>query len=61
MLVKAELVPSRSEARRAVEQGGVSANDEKITDTRKSFTEEDLKAGVLLRRGKKNYKKVVIK
>ena len=61
LLVKAELVPSRSEARRAVEQGGVSANDEKITDTRKSFTEEDLKAGVLLRRGKKNYKKVIIK
>ena len=61
LLVKSELVPSRSEARRAVEQGGVSANDEKITDTRKAFSEDDLKAGVLLRRGKKNYKKVVIK
>ena len=61
LLVKSELVPSRSEARRAVEQGGVSANDEKITDTRKAFSEDDLKSGVLLRRGKKNYKKVVIK
>ena len=61
LLVKAELVPSRSEARRAVEQGGVSANDEKITDTRRAFTESDLKDGVLLRRGKKSYKKVIIK
>ena len=61
LLVKSELVPSRSEARRAVEQGGVSVNDEKITDTRKAFSEDDLKAGVLLKRGKKNYKKVVIK
>ena len=43
VLVKAELVPSRSEARRAVEQGGVSVNDEKITNTRQSYTEDDLK------------------
>ncbi len=61
VLVKAELVPSRSEARRAVEQGGVSVNDEKITNLRHSFTADDLKDGILVRRGKKNFKKVVIK
>jgi len=61
VLVKAELVPSRSEARRAVEQGGVSVNDEKITNLRHSFTAADLKDGILVRRGKKNFKKVVIK
>ncbi len=61
VLVKAELVPSRSEARRAVEQGGVVVNDEKITNLRHSFTSDDLKAGILVRRGKKNFKKVVIK
>ena len=61
VLVKAELVPSRSEARRAVEQGGVVVNDEKITNLRHSFTYDDLKAGILVRRGKKNFKKVVIK
>ena len=61
VLVKAELVPSRSEARRAVEQGGVVVNDEKITNLRHSFTADDLKAGILVRRGKKNFKKVVIK
>ena len=61
VLVKAELVPSRSEARRAVEQGGVTVNDEKITNLRHSFTASDLKDGILVRRGKKNFKKVVIK
>ena len=61
VLVKAELVPSRSEARRAVEQGGVTVNDEKITNLRHSFTESDLKDGILVRRGKKNFKKVVVK
>ena len=61
VLVKVELVPSRSEARRAVEQGGVTVNDEKITNLRHSFTKDDLKEGILVRRGKKNFKKVVIK
>ncbi len=61
VLVKAELVPSRSEARRAVEQGGVTVNDEKITNLRHSFSADDLKEGLLVRRGKKNFKKVVIK
>ena len=61
VLVKAELVPSRSEARRAVEQGGVTVNDEKITNLRHSFTKDDLANGILVRRGKKNFKKVVIK
>ncbi len=61
VLVKAELVPSRSEARRAVEQGGVTVNDEKITNLRHSFSISDLKDGILVRRGKKSFKKVVIK
>ena len=61
VLVKAELVPSRSEARRAVEQGGVTVNDEKITNLRHSFSLSDLKDGILVRRGKKSFKKVVIK
>ena len=61
VLVKAELVPSRSEARRAVEQGGVTVNDEKITNLRQSYTASDLQDGILVRRGKKNFKKVVIK
>ena len=60
LLVSAGLVPSRSEARRAVEQGGVTANDEKITDIKTTFDADALRAGVMLRRGKKSYKKVVL-
>ena len=61
LLVKAGLCPSKSDARRNVQQGGVTANDEKITDISRSFTAEELKRGVILRRGKKNYQKVVLK
>ncbi len=60
LLVKGGLVTSRSEARRAVEQGGVSADGEKVTDIRVSFTAETLKNGVVLRRGKKSYKKLIL-
>jgi len=61
VLVKAGLNPSRSEARRAIEQGGVTVNEEKITDIKKEFTPEDFGDGMIVRRGKKNYKKVVVK
>ena len=59
-LVKSGLCASKSEARRNITQGGVSANDVKITDISVSFTESELKAGVVLRRGKKNYNKLVL-
>ena len=61
VLVKSGLNPSRSEARRAIEQGGVTVNDEKITDIKKEFTPEDFGEGMIVRRGKKNYKKVIVK
>ena len=61
LLVKAGLVPSKSEARRAVEQGGVSADGEKVTDTRAIFTADLLKNGVVLKRGKKSFKKIILK
>ncbi len=59
-LVKSGLCASKSEARRNITQGGVSANDVKITDISVSFTEDELKDGVVLRRGKKNYNKLVL-
>ncbi|MBO4213234.1 MAG: tyrosine--tRNA ligase, partial [Clostridia bacterium] len=61
LLVKSGLVPSRSEARRSVEQGGVTVDNEKITDTRKAYTEAELKGGVVIRKGKKSYMKVILK
>ena len=61
LLVKSGLCPSRGDARRNVQQGGVSANDEKVSDANKVFSADELRAGVSLRRGKKNYNKVVLK
>ena len=61
VLVKAGLVTSRSEARRAVEQGGVSADGEKVTDLKTKYTGDALRTGIVFRRGKKAYKKVTVK
>ena len=56
LLVAAGLVPSKSEARRAVEQGGVSVDGEKVADIKATF---DVTAdGIVLRRGKKKFCKV---
>ncbi len=60
-LVKAELCASKSDARRNIQQGGVSANDEKVSDISKSFTAEELREGVVLKRGKKNFNKIILK
>ncbi len=61
LLVASGLVPSRSEARRAVEQGGVSVDGDKIADTRASFDAAALSGdGIVLRRGKKKFCKVLL-
>ena len=61
LLVKTGLCSSKSDARRNVQQGGVTANDEKVDDIAKAFTEADLKAGVVHKRGKKNFNKAIMK
>ena len=60
ILVRAGLVPSRSEARRAVEQGGVTVDGDKVTDVRKAYTEAEVQNGLVVRRGKKAFKKVTL-
>ena len=42
-----------------MEQGGVTAGDEKVTDPRKEYSREALREGLILRRGKKNFIKIV--
>ncbi len=61
LLVGAELCASRSEARRAVEQGGVTVDGEKVTDFKMAFDVADLADGKLIKRGKKNFKRVIVK
>ncbi len=62
ILVKSGLNATRSEARRAVEQGGVMAAEEKVTDVKASYAIEQFAGeGMVIRRGKKNYKRVIVK
>lgn len=62
LLVKSGLVPSKSEARRAVQQGGASVDGEKVTDIHDAFGKEKFAGdGMVLKRGKKNFRKVVVK
>lgn len=61
LLVKADLAPSRSEARRNIQQGGVSVNGEKVTDIQTTVAKEELVDGAVVKRGKKKFKKVVVK
>ena len=59
VLVKAGLCASRSEARRAVEQGGVTVADEKVTDIKTTYAPEQFDGdGLVVKRGKKNFKRV---
>ena len=62
LLVKTELAPSRSDARRAVKQGGVSVADEKVTDIKTSYNADSFGAdGLVVKRGKKKFVKVLVK
>ena len=61
LLVLAKMVPSKSEGRRAIEQGGVTVEGEKITDVRAIVTKEQLSKGVLIKRGKKSFNKFILK
>ena len=59
-LVRAGLTATRSEARRAIEQGGVTVDGEKVTDVHFVLTKDMLTGGAVLRRGKKKFKKVCL-
>ena len=61
ILVKSGLVSSRSEGRRAVEQGGVSVDGEKVTDFKLEYAGEQLDGdGMIVKRGKKNFRRIVM-
>ncbi len=62
LLLKSGLVTSKSEARRAVEQGGIAVDGEKVTDIHEVFTADAFAGdGLILKKGKKNFRKVVLK
>ena len=60
VLVKAGLCDSRGDGRRNIQQGGVSVADEKVTDISTKYTLDDFKGeGLIIRRGKKKFAKVI--
>ncbi len=61
LLVLSGLCSSRSDARRNIQQGGILCGSEKVTDLETRFTADRLREGVVLRRGKKNFRRVVLR
>lgn len=60
LMIKAGLAPSKGEVRRLVQQGGVSVNDVKVNDFTESFDEAALRSGLIVKKGKKVFHKVVL-
>lgn len=60
IMQKAGLIPSKGEGRRLVQQGGVSVDDEKVTDISLKFTKEQLEKGIIIKKGKKVFHKVTM-
>ena len=60
LMVKAGLAPSKGEVRRLVQQGGVVVNDVKVDNFSESYDEAALRAGLIIKKGKKVFHKVVL-
>ena len=60
LLVLGKMVPSKSEGRRAIQQGAVTLEGEKISDVHATVTEAQLREGVLIKRGKKSFAKFIL-
>ena len=61
LMLACKLVPSKGEGRRLVQQGGVMVNEEKVESIDDSYTAEQLKEGLKIRKGKKVYHKALLK
>ena len=60
LMVQGGIAPSKSEARRLVTQGGVSLNDLKIDNPNRILTQDELKNEPVLKKGKKNFYKIIV-
>ncbi|MBQ8950306.1 MAG: tyrosine--tRNA ligase [Eubacterium sp.] len=61
LLVKAGLATSKTDGRRAIEQGGVTVNGEKVTDVYADYAVEDFGDEFVIKKGKKNFRKIILK
>lgn len=60
MMMKGAMIKSKGEGRRLIQQGGVSVNDEKVSDPYASISKDDFKDGVIIRKGKKVFRKFTV-
>ena len=60
LLLKTGLIPSKGEGRRLIQQGGLTVNEEKVTDFNKTFAKEDFAKGLVIKKGKKVFHKAVL-
>ncbi|MBQ3181805.1 MAG: tyrosine--tRNA ligase [Clostridia bacterium] len=61
LMLTAKLIPSKGEGRRLIQQGGVSVDDVKITEPNYMVKKEDLQNGIVIKKGKKVFHKVILK
>ena len=61
LMLTAKLIPSKGEGRRLIQQGGVSVDDVKITEPNFMVKKEDLQNGIVIKKGKKVFHKVILK
>ena len=61
MMIKADLIKSRGEGRRLIQQGGVTLNDEKVTEPFAALTPDDFNGDVVVKKGKKIFHKFIVK
>ena len=61
LLVKAGLATSKTDGRRSIEQGGVTVNGEKVTDVYADYAAEDFSEEFVIKKGKKNFRKIIMK
>ena len=59
-MVKCGLAPSKGEARRLVQQGGVLVNNEKVTDATVRYTAQQLSEELMIKKGKKTFHRVTL-
>ena len=57
LMVKGELIASKGEGRRLIQQGGISVDGEKLTDPTKTFTKAEIGEGIIIKKGKKIFHK----
>ena len=61
LLTLCSLTKSNGEARRLIEQGGITLNEEKVVDSKLQLNKEQLKKGIILKKGKKQFNKAILK